>query len=38
MMTDEKYGPIIISLRREKIDENQTTIHQYRVIVRTTEV
>jgi len=38
MMTDEKYGPIIISLKREKIDENQTTIYQYRVIVRTTEL
>nr|XP_009857983.1 signal-induced proliferation-associated 1-like protein 1 isoform X3 [Ciona intestinalis] len=39
---DEKYGPIVISLRREKLDEtlagSSNAVYQYRVIIRTCEL
>ena len=41
MMIDEKYGPVIISLRKEKIEDANSgsmAVHQYRIIIRTSEV
>nr|CAB3266077.1 signal-induced proliferation-associated 1-like protein 1 [Phallusia mammillata] len=35
---DEKYGPVIISLRREKIEDFGIATYQYRVIIRTSEL
>jgi len=41
MVTDDKYGPIIISLRKEKIEcanSGNLAVHQYRIIIRTSEL
>ncbi|XP_076817370.1 uncharacterized protein LOC143462939 isoform X2 [Clavelina lepadiformis] len=38
---DDKYGPVVISLRREKVEDNSGSgggVYQYRVIVRTCEL
>ena len=34
---DDRYGPVVISFRREKIDD-KTSVYHYRIIVRTCEV
>jgi len=35
---DERFGPVVISFKREKIEVNGGTFYQYRIIVRTLEV
>ena len=44
---DEKFGPVALSLKRERLDENSSLLksgdsegnqYQYRIIVRTSEV
>lgn len=44
---DEKFGPVALSLKRERLDENTSLLrvgdsegnqYQYRIIVRTSEV
>ena len=44
---DEKFGPVALSLKRERLDENTALLkggdsegsqYQYRIIVRTSEV